>query len=176
MNLMIFRVRVSWNIVMIFLPPQLPPPPPAPPPKKTKKKTAGKLDLRLLWIVWRRFWMTFRCVSSASSCSQVICSYLKCGQVHSNKPMRIRSAGSPSCWPGSVQLNCKLILTAKRWRSKQKNAKKYISSNKLPNNDDAVRKAREAHLIHKGNTLFPLGMIRRDKAHWYMIPPSLLYQ
>ena len=174
---MIFLVRVSWNIVMIFLPPQLPPPPPPPPPKKKKKKTAGKLYLRLLWIVWRRFWMTFWCVSSASSCSQVICSYLKCGQVHSNKPMR--SAGSPSCWPGSVQLNCKLILTAKRWRSKQKNAKKYISLNKLPNNDDAVRKAREAHLIHKGNTLFPLGclgMIRRDKAHWYMIPPSLLYQ
>ena len=146
-------------------------PPPPPPQKKTKKKTAAKLDLRLLWIVWRRFWMTFRCVSSASSCSQVICSYLKCGQVHSNKPMR--SAGSPSYWPGSVQLNCKLILTARRRRNKQKNkTKKYL----FKQIDDAVRKAREAHLIHKGNTLFPLGMIRRDKAHWYMIPPSLLHQ
>ena len=34
-------------------------------------------------------------------------------------------------------------------------------------NCDAVRKAREAHLIHKGNTLSPLGMNRRDKADWY---------
>ena len=44
---------------------------------------------------------------------------------------------------------------------------KYIEiiGGRQGDNDDAVRKAREAHLIHKGNTLFPLGMIRRDKAH-----------
>ena len=29
----------------------------------------------------------------------------------------------------------------------------------------AVRKAREAHLIYKGNTLSPLGINRRDEAH-----------
>ena len=46
----------------------------------------------------------------------------------------------------------------------------------IHSNLDVVRKAREAHLIHKGNTLFPLGINRRDEAHWYMIPPSLLYQ
>ena len=32
-------------------------------------------------------------------------------------------------------------------------------------NCDAVRKAREAHLIHKGNTLSPLGINRRNEAH-----------
>ena len=32
-------------------------------------------------------------------------------------------------------------------------------------NHDAVRKAQEAHLIHKGNTLFPLGINRWDEAH-----------
>ena len=31
-------------------------------------------------------------------------------------------------------------------------------------NRDAVRKAREAHLIHRGNTLSPLGINRRDEA------------
>ena len=34
----------------------------------------------------------------------------------------------------------------------------------IRSNRDAVRKAREAHLIHKGNTLSPLGMTRRDEA------------
>ena len=46
----------------------------------------------------------------------------------------------------------------------------------IHSNRDAVRKAPEAHLIHKGNTLSPLAINRRDKAHWYMIPLSLLYQ
>ena len=32
-------------------------------------------------------------------------------------------------------------------------------------NCDAVRKAREADLIHKGNTLSPLGINRRGEAH-----------
>ena len=32
----------------------------------------------------------------------------------------------------------------------------------IRSNRDAVRKAREAHLIHKGNTLSPLGINRRD--------------
>ena len=45
----------------------------------------------------------------------------------------------------------------------------------MRSNRDAVRKAREAHLIHKGNTLSPLGISRRDEAHWYKIS-SLLYQ
>ena len=31
-------------------------------------------------------------------------------------------------------------------------------------------------LIHKGNTLSPVGINTRDEAHWYMIPPGLLYQ
>ena len=35
----------------------------------------------------------------------------------------------------------------------------------IRSNRDAVRKAREAHLIHKGNTLSPLGISRRDEAH-----------
>ena len=35
----------------------------------------------------------------------------------------------------------------------------------IRSNRDAVRKAREAHLIHKGNTLSPLGINRRDEAH-----------
>ena len=39
----------------------------------------------------------------SNSTSQTICSYLKCGQVHSNKQMS--GAGSPSRRPGSVQLN-----------------------------------------------------------------------
>ena len=34
----------------------------------------------------------------------------------------------------------------------------------IRSNRDAVRKVREAHLIHKGNTLSPLGMNRRDEA------------
>ena len=46
----------------------------------------------------------------------------------------------------------------------------------LRSNRDAVRKAREAHLIHKENTLSPLGINRLDEAYWYMIPPSLQYQ
>ena len=32
----------------------------------------------------------------------------------------------------------------------------------IRSNRDAVRKAREAHLIHKGNTLSPLGIIKID--------------
>ena len=35
----------------------------------------------------------------------------------------------------------------------------------IRSNRDAVRKALEAHLIHKENTLFPLGINRRDEAH-----------
>ena len=35
----------------------------------------------------------------------------------------------------------------------------------IPSNRDAVRKAREAHLILKGNTLSPPGINRRDEAH-----------
>ena len=35
----------------------------------------------------------------------------------------------------------------------------------IRSNRDAVRKAREAHLIHKGNTLSPLGINRLDEAH-----------
>ena len=34
----------------------------------------------------------------------------------------------------------------------------------IHNNRDAVRKAREAHLIHKGDTLSPLGIIKIDVA------------
>ena len=30
------------------------------------------------------------------------------------------------------------------------------------------------HSIHKGNTISPLGINRRDEAHWYTIPRSLL--
>ena len=41
-------------------------------------------------------------------------------------------------------------------------------------NRDAVGKTREAHLIHKGNTISPLEINRRDEAQWYMIPTSLL--
>ena len=40
-----------------------------------------------------------------------------------------------------------------------------ISLELIHSNRDAVRKAPEAHLIHKGNTLFPLGINRRDEAH-----------
>ena len=42
----------------------------------------------------------------------------------------------------------------------------------IRSNRDAVRKAREAHVIRKGNTLSPPGINRRDEAHRYMIPPS----
>ena len=35
----------------------------------------------------------------------------------------------------------------------------------IRSNRDAVRKAREAHLIHKENTLSPLGINRLDEAH-----------
>ena len=35
----------------------------------------------------------------------------------------------------------------------------------IRSNRDSVRKAREARLIHKGNTLSPLGINRRDEAH-----------
>ena len=35
----------------------------------------------------------------------------------------------------------------------------------IRSNRDAVGKAREAHLTHKGNTLSPLGINRRDEAH-----------
>ena len=35
----------------------------------------------------------------------------------------------------------------------------------IRSNRDAVRRAREAHLIHKGNTLSPLGINRLDEAH-----------
>ena len=39
-----------------------------------------------------------------------------------------------------------------------------------------LRMAREAHLILKRNTLSLLGINRRDEAHWYKVPFSLLYQ
>ena len=35
----------------------------------------------------------------------------------------------------------------------------------IRSNRDAVRKVREAHLIHKGNILLPLGINRLDEAH-----------
>ena len=35
----------------------------------------------------------------------------------------------------------------------------------IRSNRDAVRKGREAYLIHKGNILSPLGISRRDEAH-----------
>ena len=35
----------------------------------------------------------------------------------------------------------------------------------IHSNRDAVRKAPEGHLILKGNTLFPLGINRRDEAY-----------
>ena len=58
--------------------------------------------------------------------------YIKCQKVHSNKP--ISGAGSPNCSPGSVHAiklvrkiwNGKLILTARRWRSNQKNKTENI--------------------------------------------------
>ena len=44
-----------------------------------------------------------------------------------------------------------------------------ISLELISSNRDPVRKAREAHLIHvhKGNTLSPLGINRRDEAHFH---------
>ena len=39
-----------------------------------------------------------------------------------------------------------------------------------------LRMAREVHLILKRNTLSLLGINRRDEAHWYKVPFSLLYQ
>ena len=39
-----------------------------------------------------------------------------------------------------------------------------------------LRMAREAHLILKRNTLSLLGINKRDEAHWYKVPFSLLYQ
>ena len=35
----------------------------------------------------------------------------------------------------------------------------------IRSNRDAERKALKAHLIHKGNTISPLGINRRDEAH-----------
>ena len=35
----------------------------------------------------------------------------------------------------------------------------------IRSNRDTVRKGQEAHLIHKGNTLSPLGINTRDEAH-----------
>ena len=46
----------------------------------------------------------------------------------------------------------------------------------IRSNRDAVREAREAHLIHKENTLSHLGKNRRNEASWYAILPSLLHQ
>ena len=51
-----------------------------------------------------------------------------------------------------------------------------IPLDSIRSNRNAVRKASEAHLIHKENTLSTREINRRDEAHWYKIPPSLLHQ
>ena len=63
--------------------------------------------------------------------------YIKCQQAHSNKPMS--GAGSPSCRPGSVQLNVEKYETA-NWSLRQGDEEvnkrikqKDIYLNKLPN-------------------------------------------
>ena len=43
--------------------------------------------------------------------------YIKCQKVHSNKPMS--GAGSPSCRPGSVQLNLKEKYEMAKWSLQQ---------------------------------------------------------
>ena len=41
---------------------------------------------------------------------------------------------------------------------------------------DPVRKSLEAHLIHKGKTLSPLGVNRRNEARWHTILLSQIHQ
>ena len=69
---------------------------------------------------------------------------------------------------GSPTNKNKLVRSA----SVQCNDVDLIPLELIRSNRDAVRKAREAHIIHKGNTLSPPGINRRDEAHRYMIPPS----
>ena len=62
---------------------------------KTYRKTGPQQKVLL--------YKTIKTKSQQSVVFQGLYTYIKCQQVHSNKPMS--GAGSPSCRPGSVQLN-----------------------------------------------------------------------